>query len=276
MRRSGILRFGGVLLALMLLWIAIAAIGNASSSDAVWPDSPGTVIRRDGKLVIDASHLEDGYFMARVSSATKHRLKMRVVKSDTTLTYDLNSDAEYEVFPLQLGSGGYQVSLYENVTGNKYSAEGKVSLSASLADENAAFLCTNQYVNYAEDSLTVQKSDELCEGKTPAAAYKSVCNFMTSEFVYDFIRALRVTPGMLPEVDPCFEKRMGICQDLSAVMVCMLRVQGIPAKLMIGYADNNYHAWTVAIVDGEELFFDPTAALNAMSKPKNYSIERFY
>ena len=73
-----------------------------------------------------------------------------------------------------------------------------------------------------------------------------------------------------------YEKKMGVCQDLSAIMCCMLRTQGIPCRLIIGYADKNYHAWTVAQVGGQEMFFDPTAALSAISPPKAYSVERFY
>ena len=67
-----------------------------------------------------------------------------------------------------------------------------------------------------------------------------------------------------------------IRQDLSAVMVCMLRTQGIPARLMIGYADKQYHAWVEADVNGKECFFDPTAALSAISRVKEYTIERYY
>lgn len=81
---------------------------------------------------------------------------------------------------------------------------------------------------------------------------------------------------MLPDIDTCFNKKLGICQDLAAMTVCMLRVQGVPAKLMIGYADRNYHAWVVAIIDGREVFYDPTAELNAISRVKNYTVERFY
>ena len=44
---------------------------------------------------------------------------------------------------------------------------------------------------------------------------------------------------------------------------------------MIGYADKYYHAWTVALVDGQEVFFDPTVAINALQASK-YTIERFY
>lgn len=54
------------------------------------------------------------------------------------LTYDLNTAGEYEVFPLQLGDGSYTVELFENVSGKKYAAEGKVTVSVKLDDPCAA------------------------------------------------------------------------------------------------------------------------------------------
>ena len=87
---------------------------------------------------------------------------------------------------------------------------------------------------------------------------------------------MTVKAGTLPDVDGTFKKKIGICQDLSAVMCCMLRAQGIPARLTIGYADSSYHAWVIIKKDGKELFFDPTAAVNGISKVKKYSAERYY
>jgi transglutaminase-like putative cysteine protease len=38
-------------------------------------------------------------------------------------------------------------------------------------------------------------------------------------------------------------KKSGICLDLAALVVALLRIMGIPAKLTIGMADRQYHAW---------------------------------
>lgn len=274
------------LLALSALCFALIVHAVGGSENAVWPDPLGEKVQSDGKLIVDYSQRELGYVMVRVSQQTSHGLKLRVNYGNASLpdsdpnkyaqlTYNIDNTGLYETIPLPLGSGYYEFQLYENVKGNKYSAEGKVAMTVQLVDENAAFLVANQYVSYMKSSLTVQKSDELCAGKSAADTYKTICEFMSKEFAYDFVRALTIKAGTLPEVDPCFERRMGICQDLSAVMVCMLRVQGIPAKLVIGYADKNYHAWTVAIVDGEERFFDPTAAVGALGA-SNYTVERMY
>lgn len=275
MRRFGILRAGVPWLILLLLFTC-AAVGHAASSDAVWPTAAGKDVKKSGKLVVDLSDASQGYFMARVTKAGKRGFKLRVTCGKTKLTYDLNREGEYEAFPLQLGSGKYEIALYQNVKGTKYSSEGKVSLKVSLKDENAAFLLPNQYVNYQLLTAAVQKSDELCAGAgSPSDCYDIITRFMSSEFAYDFVRARTISSGALPDIDYCYDRRMGICQDLSAVMACMLRVQGVPSKLVIGYADKYYHAWTSTVIDGKERFFDPTAAVGALHA-KKYQVERMY
>ncbi len=259
-----------------LLLVGAGGLLNGAAAEAKWPEGSSKGEKTNGKMKLDVTNTSEGYFMAAVTSKTKHRMKLRVVMGDVTLTYDLNGDGEYEVIPLQLGSGKYEISLWENVSGKKYSSAGKAALSVKLSREDGAFLYPNQYVNYTRLSEAVAKAEELCAGKSAKETYALVRQFMLDTFGYDFIKALTVKPGMLPDIDGCYQKRLGVCQDLSAVMVCMLRTQGIPAKLMIGYADKNYHAWTLTVVDGKEVFFDPTAALNAISSPITYSVERYY
>ena len=78
---------------------------------------------------------------------------------------------------------------------------------------------------------------------TEKEAYDAVCSYMSKTFLYDYVKAVTVKSGTLPDVDGTYGKKMGICQDLSAVMCCMLRTQGIPSKLVVGYAGTTYHAW---------------------------------
>ncbi len=276
MRKYCILCMGVTVFFLTLLCFGAGTVAYASSADAVWPESSGEVVQTDGKLVIDASHMEMGYVMCCVDAPTDRGLMMRVTFGNgAQLVYELNNAGDYEVFPLQLGSGNYEFQLFQSAKGGKYSSEGKITLTAQLTDENAAFLVPNQYVDYVQTTNAVLKSDELA---TQGEIYQTVCDFMSGEFSYDFARAKMITQQggfFLPDIDDCFDARSGVCQDLSAIMVCMLRVQGIPARLMIGYADKYYHAWTVALVDGKEVFFDPTAAINAI-KASKYTIERYY
>ena len=270
-------RWGTVFLQVctVLLLLCFSATAEADSSDALWPVQTG-VSYASGKLLIDAQGVSDGYFFAAVSSSTNHRLKLRVIKDGTTLTYDLNTDSSFELFPLQLGDGYYEIVLYENVSGKKYAQEGIVGIYVTLNRRDAAFLVPSQYLNYTRASEAVGMADSLCSGKSEKEAFDAVCKFMKSSFVYDFIKAINIKAGMLPDIDGSYAKKMGVCQDLSAIMVAMLRTQGIPSRLIIGYADSNYHAWTMTTVGGEDVFFDPTAAISAISKVKEYSMERYY
>ena len=274
-RRRLIRILAGLFLGLVL-WRTASGVFALSAGDARWPSAPGTQVENTGKLSLDLSNISEGYFMAAAPGGCAHRLKLRVEKDGMTLTYDLNGEGSYEVFPLQLGSGSYTVSLYENVGGKKYAQQGGTALNVQLSREDAAFLYPNQYINYSELSPLVEKAGELCEGMGEKEVYRTVCEFITSEFVYDYIRALTISAGELPDPDGAFEKRMGICQDLSAVMVGMLRTMGIPGRMIIGYADDNYHAWTQTMVDGEDQFFDPTAAVGGISTVIDYSMERYY
>ena len=241
------------------------------------PEASGKTVKKDGKMTIDCSHMDQGYVMVK-SKKSKKKLKVQISTSGAKLNYDLNGDGEYEVFPLQFGSGKYQIALFENASGKKYAKEGTVKLNVKMPDELSCFLYPNQYVNYDDKTACVQYATEMCKDMTDQAEiYKAVCNYVTSNFVYDFIKSVTVKPGQLPQIDECWNTKMGICQDLSAMTCAMLRSQGIPARLMIGTVGaNTYHAWVVAVVNGEEKFFDPTAELNASSKTDTYTTERYY
>lgn len=256
----------------LLLMFSVSAV-----ADVLLPEASGTKMKRDGSLTVDCSHMDEGYIMVK-GPVSKKRLKVRIKTASVTLNYDLNTTGEYEVYPLQFGSGKYQVALYKNASGNKYSEEGKVTINADMDNELSCFLYPNQYVNYGADSIAVKNAADICQGMTnDTDKFEAVCGYMKANFQYDFIKSVTVAQGTMPDIDGTIQKRMGICQDLAAVMVCMLRSQGIPARLMIGtVGSSNYHAWVTAVVDGKDVFFDPTAELNASPRDQQYTTERYY
>ena len=280
-KQSSLKNKGTVLLLFLLAFLMVPA-GNDSFAAlaydaAKWPAEPSGNIQSSGKLLADFSNTREGYFLAAISAPTNRKMKMRVQKGDITMTYDMDQKGEYDIFPLQLGSGHYDILLYENVSGKKYSQAGYLGVEVQLEREDAAFYYPNQYVDYSILSAAVAKAAELCAGKTDQLEiYQILCDFMKDSFVYDYVKAVTVQAGALPDIDGSYEKKMGVCQDLSAILCCMLRTQGIPARLIIGYADKQYHAWTTTEINGKEYFFDPTAALNAIAAVKDYSVERYY
>ena len=268
------IRWIGIGFFMLLMGWLLVTHGNAAK--ARWPESPGTKLNADGSLLVDISGLSEGYFQAAAQGGGQKRLKLRVTKDGQKLTYDLNTDGKYEVFPLQLGDGYYDIALYRNIQGKEYSSAGRIGVYVALSEPGVCYMYPNQYVNYTAETEAVGKAEELCAGLGEKQAYDKVCDFMSSSFVYDYVKAITVKAGVLPEIDECYSKKMGVCQDLSAITCCMLRTQGIPARLVIGYADKNYHAWVEADFGGKSYFFDPTAAVNGIAKVKTYTTERWY
>ncbi len=274
--RSRKMRKAFVLL-LSVALIFLCMVFSAAADEARWPAEPNmTMLWYSGKLQADMSNAGEGYFHARLSSATKHKMKLRVTKGGTTLTYDMNGNGDFEIFPFQLGSGYYDVSLYENISGKKYAQAGQLALMVNLSSDDNPFFYPNQYVSYTKLSASVAEAEKLAQGLGDTEKFNTLCDYMTKNFVYDYVKAVTVKAGQLPDIDGSFQKKMGICQDLSAILCSMLRTQGLPAKLIIGYADKQYHAWTVTTINGKDYFFDPTAAIGGISKVINYSAERYY
>lgn len=261
-------------MALFCLCCCVAAV--AVLSGGRWPVASGDKVLQKGSLTVDASHVEEGYIMAK-GKASSSKLKLRIALGETICTYDLNGSGEYETFPLQLGSGSYKCSLYKNIKGNKYSTEGSVSFKVKLEDENIAFLYPNQYVNYGPENPAVQLSAQICEGlESDEEKFAAIRDYVKQNFLYDFVKATTVPAGSMPDIETCINTRMGICQDLTAMVACMMRVQGIPCKMVIGYADRSYHAWNSALVNGEWQMLDVTAELKGISSGVTYTVERCY
>lgn len=126
------------------------------------------------------------------------------------------------------------------------------------------------YVPYYAPS--VLKAKELSSGLSQQKRYKAITSYVNRSFVYDYIKASTVKKhGVLPNIASCWEKRMGICQDLAAMAVGMFRAVGLKASLVIGHADGIYHAW----VETAYGIYDPTAEIQHKSV-KKYRKERVY
>ena len=222
-------------------------------STVLTPSAPGTATKKNDKAEIDYSNSKDGYIMIKYLKQTTKPLKVLVTGPSTTrYQYNLKSNGSFEVFPLSDGSGDYKIDVCEQVDGGKYAISNTASIKVTLTDDKAPFLRPNQYVNFKSDSEVVKKAAELVKDKSAfndkiAAIY----SFVVKNFTYDKELANNVKEGYLPDVDAVLAKKKGICFDYAAVMTAMLRSQGIPTKLVLGYAGEVYHAWISVFSDKE-------------------------
>lgn len=212
---------------------------------ALTPVASGTLCVKNDRAAVDYSHTEDGYVMARYTASTRKKLKAQVTgPSAVTYTYDLTPGQAWTTFPLSDGSGSYGVVLYENISGTRYAAVLSAKFTAALTDEFLPFLYPNQYVDYTPAVNTVKKAAELTAGKTDTLdRVKAIYDFTVTNLTYDTKKAASVKSGYLPVLDTVLAQKKGICFDYAALMAGMLRSQGVPCKLVVGYAGTAYHAW---------------------------------
>lgn len=223
---------------------AVALAGAPAVSTLLLPEASGTLVQSNGKAVIDYSNTADGYVMVKYTAATTKRIKVQVKGPTTTYTYNLAADAAWDTFPLSDGNGTYQVVVYENISGTKYATVLSQSISVTLKDQFAPFLRPNQYVDYSAAPNTVAKAAELTAGMTdPLNKVAAIYDFVVKNLTYDKQLAATVQSGYLPVLDSVLAKKTGICFDYAALMTGMLRSQGVPCKLVVGYAGTAYHAW---------------------------------
>jgi transglutaminase/protease-like cytokinesis protein 3 len=222
-------------------------------------------IFKGSKSEINASFSQNGYITIKYLNETTKKLKVIIQKDSQKYTYDLNNLGNYDTYPLQMGNGKYKITVYENISGTKYSTKQSVTINVKLGDENSPFLVPNQLVNYSSTNETVKKAIELTKNKTADIdKVDAIYDYVISNFSYDNLKAKEVKSGYLPVVDEILKSKKGICFDYASVMAAMLRSQGIPVKLVTGYSSNlsAFHAWNEIYTDEtgwiklNEMYFD--------------------
>lgn len=243
----------------------VALSGLPAIYNTMMPVASGTQVTENERATIDYSNITDGYVMVNFTGSTSKRLKVQVTR-DTTYTYDIQP-GEWTTFPLSDGNGKYKVTVFENIVDNRYSTVLSTSFNVVLTDEFAPFLRPNQYVNYEDATNTIRKAEELIRGKKGVLQkVEGVYDFVVNHLSYDDAKAaqLATTSGYLPDLDQVLAGDKGICFDYAALMTGMLRSQGVPCKLVVGWAGAVYHAW-VSVYSEETGWIDAAVYFNGTS-----------
>lgn len=235
------------------------------------------MIVKNGRLEVEKAYVKDGYIIVEnLKPAFTKKYKVFVTKDKHAIYYDVHQKA---ILPLQFGNGRYLIKLFECKITNRYINIGSVSVDVKLSNPNAPYLHPNQYVNYTEKSPCVKKAKEICVNcVTPEEKFNVISKYVVDNMRYDFIKEILAAKksNVLPSIDECFKKRLGICQDIAAIMVAMLRSQNVPASLIVGTCDGKLHAWVKVYFKNENKVFDPTAIILNKKNIKSYKTERWY
>lgn len=214
-----------------------------SITQSLIPQAAGTIVYGNESISIDASNTGEGYVMVQYSG-TSDQVRMQVTIPDGTVyTYALAS-GRYETFPLTGGNGPYHMDILEHAYDDMYALAFSQDIDVTLNDEFKPFLYPNQYAWYTQDNQAVQYGIQLSDQSSDDLNYlENVYHYVIENITYDTEKAENVKPNYLPDIDETMKTGKGICFDYASLMTAMLRSQGIPVRLEIGYSGEAYHAW---------------------------------
>lgn len=255
--------------------------GRSNDIHVLTPEATGRNVIGNDTISIDYSNASEGYIVIRYFGSSS-KVKFQLTgPNQVTYTYNLQPELE-TVVPLSSDSGTYLIAAYENISDDQYATCYTDELDISISNTLGPFLYPNQYVNFSADTKAVIKASDVVKDATcDLEAVAMIYDFVATNVVYDKEEAENVETSYLPDVDEVLSSGKGICFDYAALMAAMLRSQGIPTRLEIGYAKDAYHAWIsvytkdqgwiggIIQFDGAKwALMDPTLAANSKNSSK--------
>jgi transglutaminase-like putative cysteine protease len=206
-------------------------------------------------LNIDVKKVE-AVVRINISAASYKNYKILIEKDDTEYIYNLVEDVEY--FPLQMGSGKYNVTILGSNDGRRFRLIGEQSFNVELV-ENAVFLSSSQTVNWDAESKVAQVALEITDqATTDQERLEVIHTYVVDNVRYDYDKANALPKGYIPSPISTIDEGLGICYDFAALMASMLRSVDIPTKLIKGYSSYTpvYHAWNEVLIEEDWLVVD--------------------
>lgn len=260
-----------------------SAKSSALSGEAkvLIPSADGTATLGNELVTVDYSNASEGYIVSKYTGDSD-KVKFQLTGPDfVTYTFNLNLDEE-TVLPLSAGGGEYNITLFESIGGGQYATSLSETVVLDVTNPFGTYLYPNQYVDFSDNTKAVAKASELVKGAScDLEAVARVYDYVVNNVVYDKEEAENVASNYLPVVDEVMDTGKGICFDYASLMAAMLRSQGIPTRLEIGYAKDAYHAWISVYTEDEGwiggviqfngtswTLMDPTLAANSKSSSK--------
>lgn len=265
------------------------------------PTAPGTLKIEKNGARLDYSNSTDGYIMFAFTGGGAPTISAKVT-GPSGIAYDyinILNNGSYEIFPLSDGNGTYRFAIGKLLPDGRWGQVMNESFEVKLVNEFAPFLRPNTIIDYRNAPNTIAKASELHAGKSNMIPkISAVYHYLVENFDYDYDLAAAITGGRKyrPVLDISLANGKGVCYDYAALMTAMLRSQGIPCRLVMGYQGTVYHAWIDAYsnetgwinnivrfeVSGWKLM-DPTyastggeAGMKIANDPKNYVVRFLY
>ena len=223
-----------------------------------------------------------------LSNFDDSKIKILINKDNKYSIYNIIPNGIANFFPLQDGSGEYNISILESKGGKGYKYIEQSTVLTEIESQNNVFLNPMQYNNWLENDKFTKLIDEITlQAETDSEILQSIYNYMIENFNYDYEKANLVDTNYLPNIDLLLTTSKGICYDYSAILSAALRYKGVPAKLIKGNTTflEEYHSWNEVLINDEWVTIDTTIDtyyneynfIYSMEKnSENYIVENVY
>ncbi|MDR3645511.1 MAG: transglutaminase-like domain-containing protein [Clostridia bacterium] len=228
------------------------ASGSVPSALSV-PNLDGSNVYKSNTASIDLSYISYGFVKIRLLSKSSGAFKVWISKG-SDYYYDLKNTGGTEIYPLQLGSGSYDISVLQRSSNGGYYYVASTTVNVSLLRSDAPYLVPSQIVNYTGGSTAVAIAKSLVRGQTNNyQRISTVLSYVANHISYDYNLAKTVKTGYIPNIDADLARGKGICYDYAAISAAMLRSLGYPTRLVMCYVEDGsvYHAWNEVYLSGK-------------------------
>lgn len=249
----------------MILMTSCGASGERETRTSfISPSADGSMVAAENNATIDYSNAQNGYIMVKYTGSSP-KIKIQITGPGGVTYIYTSFSGEYETFPITEGSGIYKIGVFEHISNNLYSVLMTKTINVNIEDEFGAFLYPNQYVWYTEDSDVIKLGKKLSDKSDSDIDYvENVYNYVIKNIKYDDALATDVPVDYIPDIDATLKSGKGICFDYVSVMSALLRSQGVPTKLVVGYSGVEYHAW-ISVYLEEQGWVDNIIEFNGKS-----------
>lgn len=230
----------------------------------------------DSCFEYDLSNAEEGYIVIKplidntaciINTGNSRYVYLKLPKKKIILPLGIYNEAYSFSLAIPFGD----TNLYSYVIYDQ-------NLTLDLDKCNDIFLMPNYIVNFSNTGSYKNTAIELKSYDD----YKTIVNI--KDWVYENIKYDRKklkkiekegdSTGFndyIPNLEKVFKEKKGICFDKATLATALLRLDGIPAKLVVGYYKDEYHAWVMTELNGESIIIDPT--FNFIGNSDNYKID---
>jgi len=213
------------------------------------------------EIITVYNYISNGAIGFSLANFDDSKIKILIGKDSKYYVYNIIPNGKVDFFPLQQGSGNYEISILESKNGKGYKYVEQNSAYAYIEDENNVFLNPIQYNNWTDNEKFTNLIDEITiEAKTDNDILHSIHSYITENVNYDYKKSELVNADYLPNIDLLHTTQEGICYDYSAMVSAALRYKGIPTKVIKGYTTflDEYHSWNEVLIDNEWITIDTT------------------